>query len=155
MEVNREQRLTGNHFLLFRLDLHKFAVPFGHVVRVVSAKKTTPVPAVPEYIEGIIHSDGRFIPQVRMKQLLGLQDLGLGEPIHAMIVRDSKDSKHFSFLMDSKGDIVQMEEVDKDRRQEDNDKDFYSGQFIHQDEIVFILDIDRLMSTYRVDRDGS
>ena len=142
-----------DYYLLFRLDLQNFAVPFSHVIRVVPSQKVTPVPAVPGFIEGIIHSNGQFIPQVNMKQLLGLQDMGLGDPIHAVIVRDSEGKRSFSFLMDSKGDIIQMDGTDNISYQEDGDLDYYNGQFVYLEEIVFILDINRLMDRNKVNRD--
>jgi chemotaxis signal transduction protein len=153
MHEEGQSQETGEHYLLFRLDLQNYAVAFSQVIRVVPVQKATPVPAVPDYIEGIIHSNGQFIPHVNMKQMLGLQDLGLGDPIHSVIVRDSENRQSFSFSLDSKGDIIQKKEIEKDIKSKGGDLDFYSGQFVHGDEIVFILDIDRLMDFYKVEKD--
>lgn len=155
MNDQMKDQIKKEYYLLFRLDLQSFAVAFSQVIRVIPLQKATLVPAVPDYIEGVVHSNGQFVPQVRMKQLLGLQDMGLGEPIHAVVVQDSEGKMSFSFAMDSKGNIVQVKDIEKKVQGAKSEMEFYSGQFVLEDEIVFVIDIDQLMATYKVEKEAS
>ena len=63
-----EEDVTKDLFLLFELDEEDYALAVTNVAEIISLPGITPVPHVPEYVEGIINLRGDIVPVVSVRR---------------------------------------------------------------------------------------
>lgn len=72
-ESNQNNNIEENqkmNFLLFSIDDDFFAISLTAVLEIIDSLVCTPVPFVPEYIDGLINVKGKVIPQINLQKLL-------------------------------------------------------------------------------------
>jgi len=62
---------VATQYVVFRLEDQAHALPLGIVERVVRAVAVTPVPGAPAPVLGVVNVQGRVIPVVGVRSLLG------------------------------------------------------------------------------------
>ncbi|GEO79899.1 chemotaxis protein CheW [Pararhodospirillum oryzae] len=66
--------------MVFDVGQRPYALPIEVVGQVVNPGVVTPVPFVPDWLEGVGAVDGRIVPQIRLSVRLGLEALGSTDP---------------------------------------------------------------------------
>ncbi|HYD46816.1 MAG TPA: chemotaxis protein CheW [Terriglobales bacterium] len=62
----------SEHYLLFRLDSHRFAIEVGATERIIHAVEVTPLEGVPEVVLGIINVHGSIVPVYDLRRRFGI-----------------------------------------------------------------------------------
>src|SRR4030042_5128585 len=97
----------SRHYVIFRIDQQRYALPLDHVIRDVRMVAVTPVPDSPNSMLGIIAMAGQMLPVIDLRRLFGqpgnnpeLQDILLIVQIQdqtvAVIVDEVLNIKEFS-----------------------------------------------------------
>jgi purine-binding chemotaxis protein CheW len=60
--------------VVFLLDDHRYALPLPAVERVLRIVDVTPLPQMPDIVDGIINIQGQVVPVVNVRRRLGLPD---------------------------------------------------------------------------------
>lgn len=63
-----EAQPAARHYVVFRLDLHHYALPLTQVARAVRMVAVTPVPDEPPWILGVINMAGQVLPVIDLRQ---------------------------------------------------------------------------------------
>ncbi len=95
-------------FIIFELNQAYYALPAAQVPKVVPPVPLTPVPFVPEYVDGLVNIFGQVIPQINLALKLGLPSLLLptqGELL-LLVLNESYYTLHVSR-------VIQMVEIDE------------------------------------------
>ncbi len=81
---------VGNSLVVFRLDEQRFALRVGSVERIVRAVEVTPVPGAPRTVSGAIILQGRIVPVINLRGLLGLPERAAELSDQLVIARTSR-----------------------------------------------------------------
>jgi len=85
---NEQQGNLG--YLIFTLDGTHYALPAPAVGEVVEKQPVTPIPFMPEHVDGVVNIGGRAIPQLDLRRYLGGNDLAAAGDYELLLV-DSDD----------------------------------------------------------------
>jgi purine-binding chemotaxis protein CheW len=74
-----KQKMTGSfqsvgksrHYVVFRIDQQRYALPLDHVSRAVRMVAVTPIPDSPHSMLGIIAMAGQMLPVIDLRRLFG------------------------------------------------------------------------------------
>jgi purine-binding chemotaxis protein CheW len=91
--------------LVFRLDGNRYGLSIGHVERIVHAVAVTPVPESPQSWLGIINVQGRVVPVVNLRQMLGLPEKEI-DPGDNIIIAGS-ENRSAAIVVDGVEGIVE------------------------------------------------
>ena len=72
-------------FIIFRLGSEEFGIDVDRAVEILKARKSKPVPDVPDFISGVVTIRGEMIPIVDMRKRFGIKPVPGKE--RAVIVR--------------------------------------------------------------------
>lgn len=75
----------GMRLVVFRLDVHRYALPLHAIERVVHAVAVTPVSDSPMVVLGVIDFEGRLVPVFNLRRRFGLPEQRLSPADHFVI----------------------------------------------------------------------
>ncbi len=61
----------SRHYVVFRIDRQRYALPLDHVTRAVRMVAVTPIPDAPNSMLGIIAMAGQMLPVIELRRLFG------------------------------------------------------------------------------------
>jgi purine-binding chemotaxis protein CheW len=61
----------SRHYVVFRIDQQRYALPLDHVTRAVRMVAVTPIPDAPNSMLGIIAMAGQMLPVIDLRRLFG------------------------------------------------------------------------------------
>ena len=61
----------SRHYVVFRIDQQRYALPLDHVIRAVRMVAVTPIPDAPNSMLGIIAMAGQMLPVIDLRRLFG------------------------------------------------------------------------------------
>jgi purine-binding chemotaxis protein CheW len=142
-EPSQSENKSG-HYVVFRIDRQRYALPLDHVIRAVRMVAVTPIPDAPNSMLGIIAMAGQMLPVIDLRRLFGqagnhpeLQDVLLIVQIQdqtvAAIVDEVLDILEFS----SKQIQSPPAAVSQSR--------FLSAAIQQEDSLILVLDASRLL----------
>jgi len=88
--VNNLQRTELNQILVFTLDEPRYAINLAAVERVVRAVAITPLPKVPQVVQGVINVQGQIVPVVDIRKRLNLPTRELRPDDQFILARSSR-----------------------------------------------------------------
>jgi len=88
--VNNLQRTELNQILVFTLDEPRYALNLAAVERVVRAVEITPLPKVPQVVQGVINVQGQIVPVVDIRKRLNLPARDLRPDDQFILARSSR-----------------------------------------------------------------
>lgn len=143
----------SRHYVVFRIDQQRYALPLDHVIRAVRMVAVTPVPDAPNSMLGIIAMAGQMLPVIDLRRLFGqpgnnpeLQDVLLIVQIQdqtvAVIVGEVLDIMKFSLkqIQSPPGAVSQSR--------------FLSAAVQQEETLILVLDASRLLPNNDVGRVG-
>jgi purine-binding chemotaxis protein CheW len=136
--------------LLFRVQQQPFALPAASVLEAVAPRAVTPLPFVPDHVEGLVNVGERVIPQLDVRRLLFAADalpaaasdelLVIDTPRAACALRVDCVTGRVALAADALQDIAATEA-------ENSTDTLFAGQFDHAGETVLLIDAARLGAT--------
>ncbi len=133
--------------LLFRLGVEWYAVRVAEVREIYQEYEVTPVPCVPDFIQGVVNIRGEILSVTDVSKMMGLGAAWMeGEQPPAIVVNN--DEAATSMVVDEIGDIIELPEggIEPpvsiiDRQQ----AEFVSGSVYVDGTLVGVVNVDRVL----------
>ena len=97
-------------YVTFRVGELLFGVDVSHVQEVLRAQPMTPIPLAPKAVKGLVNLRGQIITAIDLRSLLGMDTISDVRSSMNVVIRS--DGERVSLLVDSIGDVLEMEEDD-------------------------------------------
>ncbi|KAF2961602.1 chemotaxis protein CheW [Fervidobacterium sp. 2310opik-2] len=137
-------------FLTFHLGKEIFAINIMKVERVKEYEKTTKMPNIAEYVEGIINLMGEIVPIINLRKKFMLPDFENKEKTKIIVVK-LENNKKVGFLVD---DVREVLTVTEDKIDEPpahiggmSNVKFISGVIKLENEMILTLEVDNLLTS--------
>ena len=101
---------ASSHFVVFRLDQLRYALPLGDVERVLRAVEVTPLPHAPQVVLGAVNIHGRVLPVLNVRQRFLLPDRGITPRNGFLLARTA--TRTVVLVVDEVEGIVECPEAD-------------------------------------------
>ncbi|OPY12176.1 MAG: Chemotaxis protein CheW [Syntrophus sp. PtaB.Bin001] len=139
-------------YLTFRLTEEIFAVDVAKVREILDYTPATKVPGTPEFMRGVINVRGNVVPVVDMRLKFGLTatEKTVDTCIVVMEITVDEDSTVVGALVDSVQEVFELEgnQIELPPRIGTRWRtEFIKGIGKRNNELIIILDIDRVFST--------
>jgi len=137
-------------FLTFHLGNEVFAINIMKVERVKEYEKTTQMPNIADYVEGIINLMGEIVPIVNLRKKFLLQDFPNKEKSKIIVVK-MENGKKVGFLVDDVREVLTVTEDVIDEPPAHiagmSNAKFISGVIKLPNEMVLTLEVDNLLTS--------
>ena len=132
-------------YVIFNVGDYSFGVDILEIVEIIKPSKIVKVPAMPQYVEGIIDVRGTSVPVYNLAKRLGIDSKAESQKI--MIVELSKFQ--LGFLVDDVSEILKIED-DKIEKASENIRGI-KRKFIDSvarvgDDMIIILDLKNVLT---------
>jgi purine-binding chemotaxis protein CheW len=138
---------TSTDYVTFRMGSQMFGVPVQRVQDILVPDRIAPVPLAPSEICGLINLRGRIVTVIDVRIRLGLKDQRAAET-RAMGVTVENGNELYTLLVDHVGDVITLANNSYEPNPATVDglwKDFSKGVHRLSDQLMVVLDIDRLL----------
>jgi len=135
----------------FRLQDDLYAVDIMRIKEIIRPQKLTPLPQAPSFIDGIINLRGAVIPVVDLRKRFGMPARELTMATRLLIVRLSGQT--LGLVVDDVTEVVTIPVTDIKPPPAVSDGlivNHLLGVCLSGDNLVMLLDIDRLLTTNEV-----
>jgi len=137
-------------FLTFHLGNEVFAINIMKVERVKEYEKTTKMPNIADYVEGIINLMGEVVPIINLRKKFMLEEFSNKEKSKIIVVK-LENGKKVGFLVDDVREVLTVTEEVIDEPPAHvagmaNAK-FISGVIKLPNEMVLTLEVDNLLTS--------
>jgi purine-binding chemotaxis protein CheW len=139
-------------YLTFKLADETFTVDVAKVREILDYTPATKVPGTPEFMRGVINVRGNVVPVVDMRLKFGLSatEKTVDTCIVVMEIRVDEDTTILGALVDSVQEVFELEasQIEPPPRIGTRWRtEFIKGIGKRNDELIIILDIDKVFST--------
>lgn len=134
-------------YVTFRMGSQMFGVPVQRVQDILVPERIAPVPLAPSEVCGLINLRGRIVTVIDVRIRLGLKD-ARDPASRAMGVTVESGHELYTLLVDHVGDVITLATDSFEANPATVDslwKDFSKGIHRLSDQLMVILDIDRLL----------
>ena len=143
----------GLSLILFTLQGHWLALDITCLHEVLEPLAVSPLPFVPDFVEGLVNANGRIIPQIDLATFsLQAQSGGMADTAKTLLVVAYKSSpvalkvgQVLEPLNIASEQLQDLDEADNPLLKED----YFTGKCTHNGRTVFILDIACLQGVVR------
>lgn len=140
--------MNDNQYVVFSLKDEEYAIDIMKIHEIDRLKeiKITPIPRVPNYIEGIINLRGEVVPIINLRKKLGLEEKSIDKQSRIVIIR--VENTVIGILVDSVNHVVCFEEQELLNPPEEvkNNCEYIVKVGIKDNRLIFILDIDSILN---------
>ncbi|MEJ5257601.1 MAG: chemotaxis protein CheW [Fervidobacterium sp.] len=137
-------------FLTFHLGREVFAINIMKVERVKEYEKTTRMPNIADYVEGIINLMGEIIPIINLRKKFMLEDFDNKEKTKVIVVK-LENGKKVGFLVDDVREVLTVTEdvIDEPPAHVAGmaNAKFISGVIKLPNEMILTLEVDSLLTS--------
>jgi purine-binding chemotaxis protein CheW len=132
----------------FRLGDDRFAVDIHAVERVLRYQPPTPVPKLPEWVEGVLSYQGRVIPVLDLRRRFSLEPAPRRAETRVIVLATGGD--WLGVIVDA---VLGVEPVSGDQLQPPPPlfrgltAEYLRGIARHGDQLLIVLDTDRLLTS--------
>jgi purine-binding chemotaxis protein CheW len=133
------------HWVVFRLDNSRYALPLSDTMRIVRAVEITPLPAAPANVLGVLNVAGEVLPVFNLRRRFGLPERAL-EPADHLLIAQTGDRK-VALTIDAPLGVIdhsEAEMVHADRIT--SDLSHIRGVLPREDGLVLIHDLGQFLS---------
>jgi purine-binding chemotaxis protein CheW len=126
-----------------RLGNSTFGLPITHILEIVGAVRTQPVPLAPVFVGGLVHYRGDVLTTVSLRQLLALPP---NEGRQDLLVLESAGGI-FGLLVDSVGEVLTVSPADHEPNPsilDERRKVLFAGAYKLKDSLLVMLDPEQL-----------
>jgi len=150
-ETDTDTAATEQRYLTFRLSGATYGIGILKVQEIIGLLPLTPVPRTPEFVRGVINLRGRVIPVVDLRRRFGMEVLPDSDRTCIVItqVDGDKGLMTMGVVVEDVAEVVDIpREVIADVPEfgAGVDTEFLVGMGKVADEVVMLLDIDRVLS---------
>ncbi len=148
-DIEQELSYSGNglQYVTFFIKDEKYALDITKVREFITYTHITKMPNLPFYVKGIINLRGNIIPVVDLRLRFNLEELNYDK--YTVIVVVQVATKLIGMVVDSVSDVIFIPEdlIQPPPEYATNiDMEYVSGLGQHKDELVILLDGEKLLS---------
>ena len=133
-----------NKYISFNLNNDSYCIALDFVKEVLKDTSITKVPGIPDFIEGIMNLRGDYITVINLKKFLGLE-AGIAPDKKPVIIVKCNELK-LALLIDKINELFEF--MDNDLLEPGDG--YFSNEFIYNDSLYTILNIDKITSDKRI-----
>lgn len=139
--------MAGVQYVLFSLHHQTYGVEISKIKEVLSYRKVTPLPNMKGFSRGIINLRGVIVPIFDLRDKFRLPEIPL-TAFHVIIVMEIS-GRIMGIIADEISDVVEL--APKSIQDTTNlppgiQKEYFKGIGKHDEELVMLLDMDRILS---------
>ena len=134
-------------WVTFTLDQEIFSLPVSVIHEILRVSNITKVPHAPEPVRGVTNMRGRVLPVVDLRVRLGMEAVEQDNASRILVVESKK--RLIGLLVDSVQQVIRLSTKGVEPLNPDvmtAQADYISGVFYFQDNLIFLLQVDRLLS---------
>jgi purine-binding chemotaxis protein CheW len=133
-------------FVAFKIQQKRFAIEIGHVREIIRYQKASPLPKVPEFLDGVIDLRGEIIPIIDLRKRFGA-DVKYELKTRILIVRSK--GKTVGLVADEASEVISVNL--KNVKPVPIVTKFYDVRYIigmitYKGNIYFIVEVDALLT---------
>ncbi len=139
--------MAGTQYVIFSINQQIFGIEISKIKEVLSYRKITPLPQVKGFVRGIINLRGAIIPVFDLREKFNLPAKEYTR-FHVIIVVEIA-GRIMGVIVDEISDVLEVlpEEFQTTGNLPSNlRQEYLKGVGKKQDEMIILLDIDRLLS---------
>ena len=139
--------MAGTQYVIFSINQQIFGIEISKIKEVLSYRKITPLPQVKGFVRGIINLRGAIIPVFDLREKFNLPAKEYTR-FHVIIVVEIA-GRIMGVIVDEISDVLEIlpEEFQTTGNLPSNlRQEYLKGVGKKQDEMIILLDIDRLLS---------
>jgi len=148
----RESEAVGEQFLTFTLAGEVYGVDILRVQEIKGWSPVTRIPNAPGFIKGVMNLRGTIVPIIDLRLRFNLEEVEYTPTTVVIVlsVRGGSGSRTFGIVVDGVSDVITV--ADEEIRPAPDfgtavNTEFIDGLATVADEMVMLLDVDRLLST--------
>lgn len=139
--------MAENQYVIFKLGDEEYGVDIIKVKEISEFKKSTKVPNVPYFIDGIINLRGEIIPIINLNKRFNIDNKGVDSDTRIIVI--NLNDKNVGFIVDEASQVLRIEDKDIDPAPEiiaGVDRQYINGVGKIDDKIVILLDLEKILS---------
>ena len=137
--------------LLFRLGVEWYAVRVGDVREIYQEYEVTPVPCVPEFIQGVVNIRGEILSVTDLAKIMGLGS-AMAEGVQPPAIVVNNQEVATAMVVDEIGDIIELPQGGIEAPVSIIDRtqaEFVSGSVYVDGTLVGVVNVDRVSGARR------
>jgi len=145
-----------NKYLTFELDQEGYAIPILKVKGIIGMMEITQVPRLPSFIKGVINLRGKIIPVIDLRIKFGLEEKDYDERTSIIVVEIKTETATSitGMVVDIVNEVLDIDDADIEpppRYGTDVDQTFLIGMGKVDEEVIMLLDTDKVLSSNEVE----
>lgn len=142
---------SGSQYLTFALAGESYGVDILRVQEIKGWTTVTRIPNTPHYLQGVLNLRGTIVPIVDMRMRFNLETADYTEitVIIVLSVKNENGDRVIGLVVDSVSDVVSVDPANIKPKPDFGSSvntDFLNGLATTGDQMVMLLDVDKLMS---------
>ena len=133
-----------NKYISFNLNSDSYCIALDYVKEVLKDTSITKVPGIPDFIEGIMNLRGDYITVINLKKFLGLESAAVLDKKPVIIIKCNE--LKLALLIDKINELFEFQE---NELLEQGDG-YFANEFIYNETLYTILNIDKISSDKRI-----
>lgn len=101
--------MSLRQLVVFNLGLEEYAINISYAQEIIRIPKFTPLPNVPDFIEGIINLRGKIIPVFDLKKRFGIGHTERGSDSRLLILE--LDGMNAGIVVDDVSEVIRVDEA--------------------------------------------
>lgn len=148
--VERGEDSILSHYLLVCLNNEKYLINLTIIAKIINPLEIFPLPDTLAFVSGVANFSGEIVPIVDLKRVLKMPEQGQFADRKFVICKYQEIK--VGFMVDK---VIDSRELDSTRIKTDTtrvlENDFISGEYIHDKEVLGVVDIAKFIETYKAD----
>lgn len=150
LKIDPAGRTAGElvQLVSFMLDQEEYGVEVLKVREIIRMPTITKMPNTPSYVEGVINLRGKVIPIISMRKRFGLMESEQNAHTRIMVMDVAGGLN--GFIVDGVSEVIRIHGAEiqppPNMVSGNNNQDFITGVFNHQERLLIIMDVDRMFS---------
>lgn len=133
-----------NKYISFNLNEGLYCIALDYVKEVLKDTSITTVPGTPDFIEGIMNLRGDYITVINLKKFLNLDTSHIQDKKPVVIIKCNE--LKLALLIDKINELFEFQEDEVMEAGEG----YFSNEFMYNDNLYTILNIDKISSDKRI-----
>lgn len=133
-----------NKYISFNLNNDSYCIALDYVKEVLKDASITNVPGIPNFIEGIMNLRGDYITVINLRNFLDLDSTVNYEKKPVIIVKYNE--LKLAFLIDKINELFEFQDDGVDNPGDG----YFSKEFIYNDTLYTILNVEKIMEDKRI-----
>ncbi|MCR4881297.1 MAG: chemotaxis protein CheW [bacterium] len=147
--VLSEDAFLNEKFVVFRLndEIYAFNILYVEEIKKINESEVSSIPCVPDFIRGIINTQGDYISLIDIKSFLNMAIMPMQNKIDVVIINVNR--LRIALLVDEIIDIEQLT-LTKMVSTPAFEASFIKGEISHKELLINMLDVEKLFSSQNI-----